>query len=307
MAIPQRILAVCSRQILLCLLLTRALVVGPAEAAGPRSVLPPASVAKGWKQVGAPKLYNSNNLFNLIDGEAEAVMAYAFAGCAHGEYAPSGQARPVLTMDVFDMSDPLNAFGLFSSSERTSGKPVAIGAEGVRIEPSALNFWKGRFVVRTTIIQVNPASKAALEAFARAAAGRIAGAGGPPAALQALPSARQPRSEKYVRANVAGHAFLKNAVTARYPKLGQGAELFIAQYPNPAGAKAALEAYRGFEKSGTGLTPLKGVGEAGFRVVDRYAKNVVVAQKGRSLIGAHHVRDAASAQNLVRQAVARVR
>ena len=37
-----------------------------------------------------------------------------------------------------------------------------------------------------------------------------------------------------------------------------------------------------------------------------YAKNVVVAQKGRSLVGAHHIRDAAGAQNLVRQAVGRV-
>jgi hypothetical protein len=269
-------------------------------------VLPPASTVKGWHQLGSTRLYNSNNLFNLIDGEAEAVMGYSFAGEAHGEYAPAGQTRPVLTIDVFDMTNPLNAFGLFSSSDRQSGKPVAIGAEGVRIEPSGLNFWKGRYVVRATIVQVNPASKAALTAFARAAAARIAGASAPPATLQALPPGRQPRSEKYVRANVAGHSFLKNAVTARYPNLGQGAELFIAQYPSPAGAKAALEAYRSFEKSGTGLTALKGVGDAGFRVVDRYAKNVVVAQKGRSLVGAHHVRDAASAQNLVRQAVARV-
>ena len=154
---------------------------------------------------------------------------------------------------------------------------------------------------------MNPATKAALTAFARAAAARIPGASAPPATLQALPPGRQPRSEKYVRANVGGHAFLKNAVTARYPSLGQGAELFIAQYPSPAGARAALESYRSYEKSGTGLTPLKGVGDTGFRVVDRYAKNVVVAEKGRSLVGVHHARDAAGAQNLVRQAVARVR
>ena len=254
------------------LLVAGALCAASALAAGPQNVLPPASTVKGWKAIGAPKLYNSNNLFNLIDGEAEAVMAYAFAGEAHAEYAPAGQSRPVLTIDVFDMTDPLNAFGLFSSSDRMSGKPVAIGAEGVRIAPSGLNFWKGRYVVRTTIVQVNPASKAALEAFARAAAGRIQGAGGPPPALRALPPGRQPRSEKYVRANVAGHSFLKNAVTARYPQLGQGAELFLAQYPNPAAAKAALEAYRSFEKSGAGLAPLKGVGDTGFRVVDRYAE-----------------------------------
>lgn len=290
------------------LLFAAALGAGRAFAAGPQSVLPPASALKGWHQIGAPKLYNASTLFNLIDGEAQAVMEYTFAGEAHGEYAPAGQSRPVLTMDVFDMTNPLNAFGLFSSSDRISGKPVAIGTEGVRIEPSGLNFWKGRYVVRTAIVQVNPTTKAALEKFARAAAARITGAGAPPASLQALPPGRQPRSERYIRADVAGHAFLKNAVAARYPQLGQGAELFIAQYPTPAAAKAALNAYRSFEKSsGTGLTPISGLGSAAFRVVDRYAKNVVVAQKGRDLVGIHHARAAAPAQKLVQQAVARVR
>jgi hypothetical protein len=293
--------------IVLGLLIGSAPFAAPAHAAGPQSVLPPAAAVKGWHQIGAPKLYNSNNLFNLIDGEAQAVMDYAFAGEAHGDYAPAGQSRPVLTMDVFDMTDPLNAFGLFSSSDRMSGKAVAIGTEGVRIEPSGLNFWKGRYVVRTTIVQVNPATKAALEKYARAAATRIPGASALPATLQALPPGRQPRSEKYVRANVAGHAFLKNAVTARYPQLGQGAELFIAQYPNPAGAKAALESYRSYEKSGAGLTPIKGLGNTAFKVVDRYAKNVVVAEKGRSVIGVDHARDAAGAQNLVKQAVSRIK
>jgi hypothetical protein len=292
---------------MLALLAAAALCAAPAHAAGPQSVLPPASAVKGWHQIGASKLYNSNTLFNLIDGEAQAVMEYAFAGEAHADYAPAGQSRPVLTMDVFDMTDPLNAFGLFSSSDRISGKPVAIGTEGVLIEPSGLNFWKGRYVVRTAIVQVNPAAKAALSAFSRAAASRIQGAGKPPAAIQALPPGRQPRSERYVRANVAGHAFLKNAVAARYPQLGQGAELFIAQYPTPAAAKAALDSYRAFEKgSGTGLAPLSGIGSGGFKAVDRYAKNVVVAQKGRSLVGVHHARDAAAAQNLVRQAVAKI-
>src|SRR5205085_11737149 len=139
------------------------------------------------------------------------------------------------------------------------------------------------------ILQPTPANKVALVTFARAVAARITGASSQPAIIQALPLGYQPRSQRYVRQNVAGHAFLRNAVTARYPSLGQGAELFIAQYPNPAGAKAALQAYRSFEKSGAGLTPLKGVGDTGFRVIDRYAKNVVVAQKGRSLGGAHHV------------------
>jgi hypothetical protein len=277
-----------------------------AGASGVQSVLPPASAVPGWKQIGASKLYNSSNLFDLVDGEAQAIMEYAFVACAHAEYAPAGQSKPLLTIDVYDVTDPLNAFGLFSS-DRSSGKPVAVGAEGVQIGPSGLNFWKGRYVVRTTIVAVSPANQKAELAFAKATAGRIAGASSPPALVSALPPGRQPRSEKYVRKNVAGQAFLKNAVTARYPSAGQGAEVWIATYPAPAPAKAALEQYRAYEKTGTGLAPLKGIGDAGFSVVDKYAKHVVVAQKGKYLVGVLRAKEAATAQNLVKQALAKVK
>jgi len=272
-------------------------------------VLPAGSVVKGWKQIGATRLYNANNLFDLIDGEAQAVLAYAFAGCAHGEYGPAGQSRPAITVDVYDMSDPLNAFGLFGS-DRISGKPIAIGAEGVQIGKTGLSFWKGRYVVRMAIVaqgQVTPANQASQMALARAVAAKIRGSTALPPLVQALPPGRKPRSEKYVRGNVAGHAFLKDAITAAYPGVGLGAELFIARYPSPAAARSALEAYRTYEKSGKGLTPVKGVGETAFRVVDKYQKNVVVAQKGKYVIGVIRARDAAGARKLVQQAIVKAK
>ena len=277
----------------------------PAQAAA-KDVLPSASAVSGWKQVGATKLYNSSNLFDLVDGEAQSIMTYSFAGCAHAEYAPANQSKPALTIDVYDMTDPLNAFGLFSS-DRISGKAEKVGAEGVKIGNSGLNFWKGRYVVRTATLSVSPANDAAQLAFAKAVAAKITGASTPPAIIQALPVGRQPRSEKYVKKDVAGQAFIKNAVTARYPSAGQGAELFIATYPSPAEAKKALGQYRDYEKAGTGLADLKGVGDAGFTVVDKYAKNVAVAQKGKYLVGILRAKDAAGAQKLVREAVSRVR
>jgi hypothetical protein len=278
----------------------------PARAAGSASVLPAGNAVAGWKQVGKPRAYNAANLFDLVNGEAQAIQEYSFAGCTHAEYAPANQTKPALTIDVFDMTDPLNAFGLFSS-DRISGKAVPLGAEGVKIGNSGLNFWKGRYVVRTAILNVSPAAQAAQLAFAKAAAAKIPGNAGPPPIVAALPAGRQPRSEKYVKSNVAGQAFLKNAVTARYPSTGQGCEVFIATYPAPAAAKAALEKYRSFEKSGTGLAPLKGVGEAGFSVVDRYAKNVAVAQKGKYVVGVVRAKEAAGAQKLLREAVSKVR
>lgn len=285
--------------------------VAPALAAGAASVLPPAAAVKGWKQVGAPRSYDRNTLFQLIDGGAEAVLQYRFVSCAHGEYGPATQTKPAVTFDVYDMSDPLNAFGQFSD-DRLSGKPLAVGTEGVKIgtpgRESGLNFWKGRYVVRSAIVgPVNPPTQAAQLALARAIAARIPGTSAMPAAVQALPAGRQPHSEQYILKNAAGHPFLTNAISARYPSMGQGAQLFISACASPSAAKSALDQFRQFEtKNGTGLVRVKGVGEAGFSVSDKYAKSVVAVQKGRNLIYVIRAREPAVALNLVKQAAARV-
>ena len=76
---------------------------------------------------------------------------------------------------------------------------------------------------------------------------------------------------------------------ARYPGVGQGAELFIAQYPTPAGARGALDAFRKYEVTGTGIASVPGLGETSFRVQDRVAAEVAQAvaqvQSARERLG----------------------
>ncbi len=284
-------------------------VVPSAYAETVKTVLPPASVVKGWKLFNGIRVYNRSNIYNLIDGEADAVLSYDFVSCAHAEYGPAKASRPVITMDVYDMTDPLNAYGMFGS-DRMSGPPVKIGAEGVRIGQTGLNFWKGKYVVRGTIVamgSVSPQNKAELFKLVRAAAARIYGSSEIPPLIHALPPGYRARSQQYVRANVAGHSFLKNAVTAMYPSLGFGATLFICQTPSPVSAKKLLDVYKKDEKSGSGMAPLKGVGQGGFHVVDTFQQNVVVAIKGKYLVGVIRAKSAEPAIHLVKVALDRLR
>ena len=281
-----------------------------AQAASPQGILPSGSTVKGWKQMGGVKVFNSRTIFDLVDGEGDAILAYSFSGCAHGEYGPAKSAQPALTIDVYDMGDALNAYGLFSSSDRNSGKATALGSEGVKIGRSGLNFWKGRYLVRTTLIgrgAAFPSNQTAQAAYAKAAAAKITGPGGAPVLLKALPGGRQPRSERYTRKNVSGQSFLNNAVSAKYPSQGFGAELYISECASPAAAKASFEAYRSYEKSGKGLVPVKGIGDAAFSVTDRFAKNVVAARKGKHVVWILRAKDAKGATALVKQAVLNVR
>jgi hypothetical protein len=280
-----------------------------AARADARSILPPATSVKGWKQIGAPRTYNASNLYDLIDGEAQAVLNYSFVSAAHAEYAPVGVSKPALTIDVYDMKDPINAFGLFGS-DRLGGSPVAVGTEGVQVS-GALNFWKGPYVVRTTLVQSSPANKAAQMAFARAAAVRIHAPGGQPAMVALLPPGYTARTETYERVNVAGQSYIQNAVSARYPSAGPQAELSIAAFPSPAAARQAYTRYQSYLTSSSNMAigahpvVLNGLGDSAVAIKSRISGQIVAALKGRYLIVVRRARDPAAAQNLVKAAISR--
>ena len=281
--------------------------VSPAGAVTVQSLMPASGAVSGWKMVSRPRTYDGNTLYQLVDGEADADKQYSLVNMVDARFAPQGRGNQSIDVNVYDMGDPLNAFGLFSQ-DRQGGTPVAVGAGGTRTtDGTGMSFWKGRYLIRLASTSRSPAFLKGMDAFARNIAARIPGSSALPPLLKLLPSGAQPNSEKYVRQNVEARAFVSNAVTARYPKLGFTAELFIAQYPSPAGAAAALAKYRTVESRNKGLTSLKGVGNGGFSVLDMFQKNVVVAQKGRYLMGVVKANNMAGAQALVRQAVARVR
>ena len=284
---------------------------GAAAHADARSILPPASAVKGWKQIGAARVYNASNLYDLIDGEAQAVLNYSFVSAAHAEYAPAGASRPALTIDVYDMKDPINAFGLFGS-DRLGGSPVAVGTEGVQVS-GGLDFWKGQYVVRTALVQANPAGRAAQMAFARAAAARIHGPSARPVMVAMLPPGYPARTETYERVNVAGQSYIQNAVSARYPAAGPQAELSIATFGSSAAARQAYARYQSYITSpsnvalGARPVALHGFGDSAVAVKSRISGQIVAALKGRYLIVVRRARDPAAAQKLAKAALNRAR
>src|SRR5579872_5253316 len=95
--------------------------------ASPTDLFPPSGSVLGWKLIGGLHTYDGSSLYNLVDGEADAIKQYAFSSCADGRYSPTGSARNSIDVNVYDMSDPLDAFGLFSH-DRQGGEPIDVGA-----------------------------------------------------------------------------------------------------------------------------------------------------------------------------------
>lgn len=286
----------------------------PAGADG-KAALPTA--VPPFKMTKPVAVFSPSTLENHIDGQAESVKHYQFKQCDYAEYAPNGQGNQLITVDIYEMGSPLDAYGYYSFQLSPSARTVTyvkVGAEGYRTRDS-LSFWKGNYYVVITITAANapPPYQAALPRFALAIAAKLPGAAQPPAILAQLPPGFTKHTQNFQRANVASQAFLKNAIVASYPSAGQQAELFISDSGSPSAARQAYSQYQTYLSKpttaaiGAKAQLLSGIGESALTVRTKFSGVVVTALKGKYVIGIRKARDLTAAQNLVKAAVARVK
>ncbi|MCW3096340.1 MAG: hypothetical protein JWL77_1958 [Chthonomonadaceae bacterium] len=276
-----------------------------------RAALPATSgTLKMVKSATSPQLFNPGTLENHIDGEAQAVKQYGFKSCTYAEYSPTGGGTQLLTVDIYEMNTPQDAFGYYSHQRSDNAKIVKIGGEGY-VEPTAFNFWKGPYYVKMAITASNPAPfQPEMPKLAQAIAAKLSGSTAMPAVMQLLPPGYKPQSNQYQRSDIAGQSYINNGVTGKYPSAGQQAELFVAIYPTPAAAKAAYTKYHtylsapGTAAMGQKSADIKGLGESAIGVKTKFSGEVVAALSGKYLIGLRKATTQAAALPIVKAAVA---
>src|SRR5579875_220095 len=279
-----------------------------------RSAIPQAIA--GFRLTRPVQVFTPNTLEDHIDGQAQSVKRYLFRQCYYAIYAPGGKGSQVITVDIYQMGSPLDAFGYYSYQLSPSAKMVRfvpIGAQGYLLG-GGLSFWKGPYYVNVNIAASNaPASfRTAQIAIARAVAAKLSGTTQMPEMLRMLPAGYVPFSQKYQRRDIAGQRFLQNGVSANYTVAGRYAELFICAYPSPAAAQQAYNQYMSaLDKplmiaTGAKVTLLKGLGQGACSVTTRFSGYVVVTHQGRYVVGIDKAVNPTIALKLVREAVAKV-
>jgi hypothetical protein len=175
------------------------------------------------------RFYNGDDLYRYLDGGAEAYRRYGMAALAHQE---SKSAGADVTADVYDMGDPLRAFGIYSAERSPDYRFLDIGAEGYT-GGEILNFLQGRYYVKLSAF----GDGFSLEDLARGISRRIGGGRSLPAALDCLPpEGLVAHSQKYL---VDGP--VAPAVAARYDVEGAPVTLTISLARSAAEAQAQVE------------------------------------------------------------------
>jgi hypothetical protein len=76
---------------------------------------------------GAPAKFYSTDLYHYLDGGADAYLDYGLVALIHREFK-AGSVD--LTVDIYDMGDPLRAFGIYSAERSPVPRRKAVWAAG---------------------------------------------------------------------------------------------------------------------------------------------------------------------------------
>lgn len=222
--------------------------------------------------------YNPDTLYEYIDGGADVYLLYDFQRLLHQNFKTRDGE---LTVDIYDLGKPENAFGIYSAERSPRYKFVTIGVEGYRSE-GTLNFVQDRYYVKLAA----SGTGVVLDPFARMLSKRIGGMARAPVMLAKLPIERRvAHSEQYVRKDPLGHAFLAPAYLVGYTWAGkQESKLVLSVASDSAGAKARLDQFvKHFRQSGECVAAAE-LGENGIRGKNSYEGRVIARTQGRYLI-----------------------
>ena len=208
------------------------------------SVFPAANAIPGWEISQIVTTYSHDDLFNLVDGQADSFFVYGFQQVAVQRYQNS--TGIVLNVEIWQVATPADAYGLFSAGR--GGSPASIGNQADSDPGRRLAFWQERYFINLDAAQPIPDEN--LQAFARFIAGKLPKGGATPLIVGRLPqSGLVEQSVIFFQmevwlggANILGLSQATNGVVGQY-KLGNvTATLMLVEYPTSDQAANACKA-----------------------------------------------------------------
>jgi len=197
-------------------------------------------VVEGWTQAGEVLIYDSDNLWEYINGAAELFVEF---GVQTTRVADLVSGDVTVTVDLYDMGAPLNAFGVYEREKPGDNIPVSGAVAGVVSAPYQALLVKGNTYAKVNTLDgelTETSGLALLEALAAA----LPGGTSLPSELDLLPSeGKVAGTEGYKPQAFLGQASLTDCLYAEY-SLG-GEESWQGFVVLPAAATAVWEALVG--------------------------------------------------------------
>ena len=194
--------------------------------------------------------YTGKELYDYINGGAELYLSYGLVSMTGCKY--NGTGLPQITVEIYEMTDPKNAFGVYTQSRDKEESDYGQGSQSF---PDFILFWKDNYFVIVNSQAVVPESRKAIQYLAKLIDESIPGTGDKPSIVDLLPKeGLAPAGFLYFHHYIWLNAYFfiadyniinidehTDAVLAKYGDADARSYLLMAEYPDE---EKAGEAYK---------------------------------------------------------------
>lgn len=241
---------------------------------------------ESWKRADDTESYFPESLFEYINGAAESYLSYEFKELLVVQFEKE-EAEASLTLEIYDMANPLNAFGIFSAERYPESPAVSVGDVGY-FEGEALNFLRGKYYVKLLGFG-GDGMETVLRTAAQGVSERIKEKTSLPPLLAVFPPDNLiPKSEKFIKKNFMGYEFLSNGFVASYKIDGREIECFLIDADSETAAESMEKRLLDFFTEDKQI-PKKI--DFGYRIENRYSQHLFIGRMGHFLYGVMRVPD----------------
>jgi hypothetical protein len=267
------------------------------------NILPTPGFTPDWVMKERVTLYNSDTLFDHIDGEAELYFPYGFDMLATVTYLNKKNPEVWVVVDVYRMGSLLDAFGIYSNYRKADAVGTLIGAEGF-VSPSQMMFYQDRYFVMIQVTGTTSLEQDLFVACGRTVSRNLPPNTGRPRELEVLAGIPGvvTKSERYLGQSLLGYAFFRRGITADAMLVGERVQVFVVFEHSPDAARKAFDDYRSYLKAeGQEMNVTGTTDRISLTAVDPLYRGVFVEQSGPYLIGAIRMKEASAAKPIVEQ------
>jgi hypothetical protein len=242
---------------------------------------------KGWTKVQTYPVYHPDNLWDYIDGAADAYLSYGFQDLHICEYA---RGKALIKAEIYRHCDLNNAFGIYSQERSADMHFIDIGAQGYQQE-DILNFFCDKYYVKIFANARAAKHPELMATLASSIASELCVQPAFPEMLNRFPAiGKQQNGEGFIGQSFLGYEFFTDVFTCQYEQEGNNFKLFITRKESPDECKKLLENY--LDKTGQ---EKQGLMEGVMVIHDPYNGDVPLLWQGNIICGVLDAPDAATA------------
>lgn len=201
-------------------------------------------VVEGWEMKVEERIYNSSDLWEIINGAAEGFINYGFVDLRMAEYSKGDM---IVRVELYNQGTPENAYGMYTSERMPDYPPVEIGSQGYKSE-GIVNFFAGPYYIKIMTVGLAEVTEDQILDIAGRVDGHLGLEHKMPEVLGLFPEeGMEEMSDTYATSSFMGYGFLHSAYTARYNSNGESFQLFIIK-STPEEVAGMIEKYTAFLK-----------------------------------------------------------